>query len=165
MVPNAIPRSNTLIEPYEPIDYNYLYYILTDQSADESMRKQALELLAQDYVICLQPHPSYVVWCFQRLLLAWYSNDVLTKGIHKVCILINFKRAEPGSGSGDMHGGSKVNEDYGIMPVILIVPKYGEKDLGTSREIAFNILRILNDCFFLIMMLHGLEVILHILKV
>jgi hypothetical protein len=152
MVPSTIPDSNTLIEPYDPIDYNYLYYILTDQSADESIKKQALELLAQDYVICLQPHPSYVVWCFQRLLLAWYSNDVLTKGIHKVCILINFKRAEPASkgngGINEDYGG--INEDYGIMPVILIVPKYGGKDdeLGSSRDIAFTILRILNDSFF-----------------
>lgn len=139
--PSAIPNNNTLVKPYEPIGYNYLYYILTDPTVDKNIKEQALELLAQDYVICLQPHPSYVVWCFQRLLLAWYSDSELTKMIHKVCILINFKRAEP-------VGGNKVGEDYGVMPVILIVPKYGETGLGSSRDIAFNILRILNDCFF-----------------
>jgi len=136
--PGAIPNGNTLVSPYEQLPYESLYSILLNPTASADTKRQALELLAQDYVICLQPHPSYVIWCFQRLLLAWYSNEELTKGIHKVCILINFKRAEPGNA---------VNADYGIMPVILIVPKYGNGG-SSSRDIAFTILRILNDCFF-----------------
>jgi hypothetical protein len=136
--PSAIPQGNTLVSPYEQLPYESLYSILVNPTASDDIKKQALELLAQDYVICLQPHPSYVIWCFQRLLLAWYSNDKLTKGIHKVCILINFKRAEPGN---------TVNADYGIMPVILIVPKYGDGSIS-SRDVAFSILQILNNCFF-----------------
>jgi hypothetical protein len=134
---NPIVKSNRYVQAEEPIDLDLIFQLLKS-NPNEQVRMHIIEALSEIYVICLQPRPEYVFWCIQRLILAWYANPILSEGIHEVKILINLKRAEPNR---------SINDDYGLLPVIEIIPKFGNGAL-TSRQIAFDILRALNDLYF-----------------
>jgi len=106
-----------------PIDYDTLKYILFQNDFqkklkhDISQRKEMEKILSQEYLLCIQPEPKYFMFCVKRLIMAWYSDDLLTQNIRKIKILINQWRAKPDE---------SFNKKYGILPMIVIYPKYGK---------------------------------------
>lgn len=106
-----------------PINYDTLKYILFQNSYQKSLesdvkqRKEIENILSQEYQICLQPEPKYVMYTLKRLILAWYTDDYLIKNIRKIKVLINQWRAK---------SDEPYNKKYGIQPMIVIYPRYGK---------------------------------------
>jgi hypothetical protein len=134
-----LPNLKVLEDQYDkPIDYKLLSNIILqnkttlDVKNNKEIINEALNLLAQDYFICLQPKVEYLLWAVTRLLLCWYADPVLNDNIYKVKVLINLYRAR---------GLKEFNQDIGVQPVIIIIPKYG-------RKAALKILSYLTYYFF-----------------
>ena len=134
-----VPELKLLNEQYgNPINYQILSNIILENKSTLDVKKnkeiitEALNILAQEYFICLQPRVEYLLWCLTRLILCWYSDPVLNENIVKIKVLINLYRAR---------GIKDFNKDVGVQPVIMIVPKYG-------RESALKILSNLSYYFF-----------------
>lgn len=113
-----------------PIDYDTLKYILFQNkfqeslTQDKSQLEEAKRILGQEYLIAFQPEPLYVMWFAKRLIECWYADDDLNANIRKIKILINLYRAR----------NTEHNRTYGVLPIIVIYPKYGE----TSAEIVIK---------------------------
>ena len=107
-----------------PIDYDTLKYMLFQTKFqkelvyDNKQRKEVEKILSQEYLICMHPQPKYLMFALKRLLMAWYCNDLLTQNIRKIKVLINQWRAKPDE---------PFNNRYGIMPMIVIYPRYGKE--------------------------------------
>ena len=107
-----------------PIDYDSLKYILfqtkyqKELMRDNEQRLEVEKILSQEYLVCMHPEPKYLLWTVKRLLIAWYSNDLLTQNIRKIKVLINQWRAK---------SDEPFNNRYGIMPMIVIYPRYGKE--------------------------------------
>jgi hypothetical protein len=107
-----------------PIDYDTLKYILFQTkfqkqiTQDNDQRLEVEKILSQEYLLCIHPEPKYLIWTVKRLIMAWYSDDVLTQNIRKIKVLINQWRGKPDEA---------FNHRYGIMPMIVIYPKYGKE--------------------------------------
>ena len=105
-----------------PIDYHTLKYVIFQNSFQKNIesniiqKREAEDILSQEYVIALQPSPYYVLWALKRLIMIWYGDTVFEKQIRKIKVLINQYRADPDQ---------KYNNKHGILPQILIYPKYG----------------------------------------
>lgn len=134
-----VPELKLLNEQYgNPINYQILSNIILENKSTLDVKKnkeiitEALNILAQEYFICMQPRVEYLLWCLTRLILCWYSDPVLNENIVKIKVLINLYRAR---------GIKDFNKDVGVQPVIMIVPKYG-------RESALKILSNLSYYFF-----------------
>jgi len=106
-----------------PIDYDTLKYVLfqndIQKNIDMNKREQieADEILSQEYLIALTPEPKYQIWCLKRLLMCWYGDIDLQNNIRKIKILINQWRS---------FSNKKYNIKNGILPSIVIYPKYGK---------------------------------------
>lgn len=106
-----------------PIDYDTLKYTLFQsdfQSSIEKDRKQQEEaetILSQEYIIALQPEPRYQMWTLTRLIMAWYADDYLQFNIRKIKVIINQWRCR---------SDKDFNQKFGILPSILIYPRYGK---------------------------------------
>ena len=106
----------------KPIDYHTLKYVIFQNSFQKNIesnivqKREAEDILSQEFVIALQPDPYYVIWTLKRLIMIWYGDTVFESQIRKIKVLINQFRADP-------------NQDYnkknGTLPIILIYPKYG----------------------------------------
>jgi len=134
-----VPDLKLLESQYnQPINYKILSNIILKNKTTQELQYnkdiviEALNILAQDYFICLQPKVEYLLWCLTRLILCWYAEPILNENIFKIKILINLYRAR---------GIKEFNKDMGVQPVILIVPKYG-------RDSALKILSHLSYYFF-----------------
>jgi hypothetical protein len=134
-----VPDLKILETQYDnPIDYKILSSIILENKTTMSLQKnkeaimESLNILAQEYIICLQPRVEYLLWTLTRLILCWYSDPVLNDNILKIKILINLYRAR---------GIKEFNKEIGIQPVIKIIPKYG-------RESSLKILSNLSYYFF-----------------
>jgi len=120
-----------------PINYNVLKHSLFSNTFqaniedDNILRKEAELILAQEYLISIQPQPIYLLWCLIRFLQAWESVDYLKNNIRMVKVLINQYRSR-----GDL----EYNIQNGVLPSIIIYPKYGYVH-------AKNILTELNKLF------------------
>lgn len=116
-----------------PIDYDTLKYILfqTNQQKkflrETEQSSEAEKILSQEYLICIHPEPKYILWAVKRIIMAWYANTELTKNIRKIKVLINQWR-----GKSD----ETFNKRNGILPMIVIYPRYGK----TSAKIVMQIL-------------------------
>lgn len=139
ITPELVPNLNLLKDQYEnPINYQILSNIILENKTTMDLQKnkdiilEALNILAQEYFICLQPRVEYLLWTLTRLILCWYSDPVLNENIVKIKILINLYRAR---------GIKDFNKEIGVQPVIMIVPRYG-------RESALKILSNLSYYFF-----------------
>ena len=104
------------------IDYHTLKYVLFQNQFQKSLKddtnnqKEAEKMLAQEYLISIQPEPRYQMWCVKRILMCWYADPQLDEHIRKIKILINQWRAN------DYQQHNQVN---GVLPSIVIYPKYG----------------------------------------
>lgn len=122
----------------KPIDYNILIPIVLknktypDVIINKSTIFEALRILSQEYIICLQPNVEVLLWVISRLILCWYSDNKLYSNIYKIKILINLFRSR---------GNKEFNKDHGVLPIIQILPKYGKKN-------AMKILSHLSYWFF-----------------
>lgn len=122
-----------------PIDYDTLKYTLfqsTFQSAlqrDIDQQREAESIFSQEYMITLQPEPKYQMWALTRLIMAWYSDDVLQYNIRKIKVIINQWRCK---------ADQEFNQKYGILPSIVIYPRYG-------KESARNVLTKIAHYFML----------------
>lgn len=105
-----------------PIDYDTFKYLIfrndiqNNLKQDQEQLEEVKKILSQEYVIALQPDPSYQAWALKRLLLCWLADDVLFENVRYIKVLINHYR-----GRGDQ----TYNQENGVMPSILIYPKYG----------------------------------------
>ena len=136
---DTVPNLKLLESQYDQsINYKILSNIILRNKSTLELQKnkdivtEALNILAQDYFICLQTRVEYLLWTLTRLILCWYSDPILNEHIFKIKILINLYRAR---------GIKEFNRDIGVQPVILIVPKYG-------RDSALKILSHLSYYFF-----------------
>lgn len=106
----------------KPIDYHTLKYVIFQNSFQKNIqtniiqKREAESILAQEYVIALQPNPYYSLWTLKRLIMLWYADEKIEQNIRKIKILINQFRADPVQ---------EYNKKNGILPQILIYPKYG----------------------------------------
>lgn len=106
----------------KPIDYHTLKYIIFQNSFQKNIesnivqKREAEDILSQEYVIALQPDPYYLIWTLKRLIMIWYGDTVFESQIRKIKVLINQFRADPKQ---------DYNKKNGILPIILIYPKYG----------------------------------------
>jgi hypothetical protein len=108
----------------KPIDYETLKYVIFQNSFQENIeinidqKKEAENILSQEYVIALQPSDLYQIWTLKKLIMIWYGDSELEPHIRKIKVLINQYRADP-------------NQDYnkknGLLGSILIYPKYGSE--------------------------------------
>jgi hypothetical protein len=139
ITPELIPDLKIFSNQYgNPINYKILSNVILQNKTVEQIQNnkdvvlEALNILAQDYYICLQPKAEYLLWTLTRLILCWYSDSILNENIFKIKILINLYRAR---------GVKEFNKDIGVQPVILIMPKYG-------RQCSLKILSQLSYYFF-----------------
>jgi len=108
----------------KPIDYHTLKYVIFQNSFQKNIetnivqKREAEDILSQEFVVALQPSTYYLLWTLKRLIMIWYGDTVVESNIRKIKVLINQYRADP-------------NQDYnkknGILPQILIYPKYGSE--------------------------------------
>ena len=136
---NLISTLEELKDQYDkPIDYNYLKGLIYQNKTTLEIKKnkcllaEALKILSQEYIIALQPKVEYLIWVVIRLILCWYSSDVLNKNIYKIKILINLYRAR---------GLKTFNKDNDVQPMIMILPNYG-------KEAALKVVTHINYFFF-----------------
>lgn len=122
-----------------PIDYDTLKYLLFQNEFQNKLsqnieeQKEAEQIFSQEYLIALQPKPTYHIWTLKRLLMAWYADDQLQNQIRKIKIIINQWRCK---------SDQEFNQKYGVLPSIVIYPRYG-------KDSAKNVLkRIVN--YFLV---------------
>jgi hypothetical protein len=107
----------------KPIEYQTIKHdlLLTNYQhsvpVDKEMYGEIKSILALEYLIALQPKPEYQIWFLNRLILAWYADEELNNNIRKIMVVINQWRCTDNS----------VNRELGIMPSIVIFPKYGRK--------------------------------------
>jgi hypothetical protein len=120
-----------------PIDYDTLKYTIfrnrtqEELVQDQQQLEEAKLILSQEYLIALNPEPKYQMWCLKRLLLCWFADDELLKNIRKIKILINQYRSL---------GDKEYNKIHGILPSIVVFPKYGVDSAQT-------VIRVLSDYF------------------
>ena len=106
----------------KPIDYHTLKYVIFQNTFQKNIesnivqKREAEDILSQEYVIALQPEPYYLLWTLKRLIMVWYGDTVFEGEIRKIKVLINQFRADPTK---------DYNKKNGILPQILIYPKYG----------------------------------------
>jgi hypothetical protein len=106
----------------KPIDYHTLKYVIFQNSFQKNIetnivqKREAEDILAQEYVIAIQPSPYYLLWTLKRLIMIWYGDTVFEGQIRKIKVLINEYRADPNQA---------YNKENGILPQILIYPRYG----------------------------------------
>lgn len=105
-----------------PIDYDTLKYVIYQNTFQKKLqenilqKKEAEDILSQEYVIALQPAPEYQMWTLKRLIMILYGDTAVESRIRKIKVLINQFRADPKQ---------EFNKKNGILPQILIYPKYG----------------------------------------
>lgn len=127
ITPELVPELKELSFQYsKPIDYNILTTIVLENKTSEDviinkeMIDEALKILSQEYLICFQPKVEVLLWTICRIILSWFSDPGLYDNIYKIKILINLYRAR---------GTKEFNRDNGVLPIIIIVPKYGKKNV------------------------------------
>jgi hypothetical protein len=121
---DLIPNLDELKDQYDkPIDYNYLKGLIYQNKTTLEINKnkcllaESLKILSQEYIIAIQPKIEYLIWAIIRLILCWYSSEVLNENISKIKILINLYRAR---------GEKSLNKDNDVLPIIMILPNYGK---------------------------------------
>ena len=108
----------------KPIDYHTLKYVIFQNSFQKNIetnivqKREAEDILSQEYVIALQPSSYYLLWTIKRLIMIWYGDTVVESNIRKIKILINQFRADPNQ---------DYNKKHGLLPQILIYPRYGSE--------------------------------------
>jgi hypothetical protein len=108
----------------KPIDYQtlkqhlFLNRIQLTLNDDVNIQKEAELIMSQEYLISLQPQPKYQLWMLIRILIAWFADVDLQNNIRMIKILINQFRVNPES---------EFNHKNGILPSIVIYPRYGVK--------------------------------------
>jgi hypothetical protein len=114
-----------------PINYDTLKYLMFQTQFqkglqnDANQRKEMEKILSQEYLICIHPQPKYLMFTIKRLLIAMYSDNKLTKNIRKIKILINQWRAK---------NNEPYNKKFGILPMIVIYPRYGKESARNCVE-------------------------------
>ena len=117
----------------QPINYDTLKYVIFQNSFQQNLKdnieqkREAEDILSQEYIIALQPSPLYQLWTLKRLIMIWYSDPLIEKYIRKVKVIINQFRCDPNK---------SYNKENGILGSILIYPKYGVK---STKEILSKI--------------------------
>lgn len=106
------------------INHDILKYIIFQNEYQKQINKEQLEeaenILKTEYVIGLQCKSKYLLWCLKRLVMIWYSETELGNIILKIKVLINQYRANKQN---------TYNIKNGILPMILIYPRYGEENI------------------------------------
>lgn len=110
----------------KPIDYQTLKYVVFQNEYQKGLitnfnqKLEAEKILSQENIIGLQPKPKYQMWCLKRLLMIWYGDSEIEREIRKIKILVNQFRAD---------GSRDYNKKYGVLPSIVIYPRYGYDSL------------------------------------
>lgn len=123
----------------KPINYHTLKYVIFQNEYQQNLgdnieqKREAEDILSQEYVIALQPSPLYQLWTLKRLIMIWYSDPVIEKHIRKIKVLINQYRCDPSK---------DYNNKNGLLGSILIYPRYGvksTKELISKIEYYFSL--------------------------
>ena len=140
ITPELVPNLKILANNYGlPINYKQLSQFVTQNAQtidtlqnNRDIINEAMKIMAQEYVISMQPDVNILYWCLCRLIMAWYADPVLNSKIYKIKILINLFRSR---------GEKTFNKDEDIQPIISVYPYYGR---GNAMEVASK----LNYYFF-----------------
>jgi len=123
---NLIPDLSILQDEYgKKIDYEKLInIILENKTSDDILKnkdiiKESIKILSKEYFICMQPKVELLLWTICRLIVCWYADVNLYDRIFKIKILINLYRSR---------GLKEFNQDYDVLPIITVIPKYGKED-------------------------------------
>ena len=106
----------------KPIDYDTLKYVIFQNIFQQNIqdniaqKREAEEILSQEYIIALQPSPLYQLWTLKKIIMAWYGDPIMEPHIRKIKILINQYRSD---------STQEYNKKNGILGSILVYPKYG----------------------------------------
>ena len=123
----------------KPINYHTLKYVIFQNEYQQNLgdnidqKREAEDILSQEYVIALQPSPLYQLWTLKRLIMIWYSDPIIEKHIRKIKVLINQYRCDPTK---------DYNNKNGLLGSILIYPRYGvksTKELISKIEYYFSL--------------------------
>ena len=123
----------------KPINYDTLKYVIFQNEFQVNIednieqKREAEDILSQEYVLALQPTPLYQLWTLKRLIMIWYSDPIIEKNIRKIKVLINQFRCDPTK---------EYNKKNGILGSILIYPKYGiksTKEIISKMEYYFSL--------------------------
>jgi|GEM_PF-5280192 len=90
----------------------------------EEIKEDALKILSEEYFICLQPEPRYMLYALKRLIIAWYADTDLSSSISKIRLLINQYRARRDVPYQDSL--------LGTLPSILIYLRYGSTNANRA---------------------------------
>ncbi len=110
----------------KPIDYEAIKYAVLHN--DYQKRADAEMILAQEYLVALQPEPLYVMWTVKKLIECWYADEELMKNVRKVKVLINLYRG---------NGKEEYNKEHGVLPIIVVYPRYG---IGSAEVVIKKLL-------------------------
>lgn len=120
LTPNLIELKHFKNHYGKPIDVSQLMFQLqTSKNSASVMNETANEankIMSQEYFICLQPQPRYMLYILKRLIISWYADIDLIENITKIRLLINQYRARRDK---------KENLEWGVLPSILIYIRYG----------------------------------------
>jgi len=135
ITPELVPGLKHLAWQYsKSIDYDTLKFILFQNQYQHSLKKdkelqsEAEKVLSQEFLIAVQPLPKYQLWVLLRIILAWFSNEEVSKNLRKIKVLINQWRCK---------SDEPLNIRHGVLPSIVLYPKYGTTPARTiSKEIS-----------------------------
>ena len=143
---DLIPNLVSLEDEYgKSIDHLKLINMILESKTPEDILvnqekiKEAIKILSQEYYICIQPKVELLLWTICRLIICWYSDKNLYERIYKVKILINLYRSR---------GLKEFNQDYDVLPIITVIPKYGKIDaikVGSHLNYYFFVYRRLGN--------------------
>jgi hypothetical protein len=125
ITPESIPNLKFFKWSYGiPIDYDTLKFVLFQNSYQQKVNtsneqlQEAELILSQEYLVSLQPEPSYLMSTLKRLIELWYADPILNANIRKIKVLVNQYRSR---------NSEIFNIKNGILPSIVVFPKYGSK--------------------------------------
>ena len=99
---------------------NKIFLVSCDDIVDfkltKNQKREAEDILSQEYIIALQPSPLFQLWTLKRLIMVWYGDPIIEPHIRKIKVLINQYRSDPNQ---------EYNKMNGMLGSILIYPKYG----------------------------------------
>jgi len=132
ITPELVPNLIYLKEQYnKPINHVDLVNIILENAYNinnqdsNNIVQECINILSQEYIICLQPKVNFLCWAIIRLLLLWYADPKLSNDILKIKILINLYHSRPDK---------DFNNDYGQQPIIMIIPRYGKANARYLRS-------------------------------
>lgn len=91
MLINVPSLKNLSSKNGEPIDFDDLWKLSNEIELKDEIRK----VLQTSCFIAIQPTPDYAIWCLKRLIMIWFSDPQMYRGIYRLKIAVNVHNTLP----------------------------------------------------------------------